>query len=221
MSTRYVRIVFEPLTDWPYPEVTRIRSQFSARWSETLNLLSAEADHLEATLVVVELDLKPGDLRQDGEIRANARLVSDRARVTMGTRHGPLRYAVDKFLSGWGAGSRSMSAPGWQHNVRAVALTLQALRAVDRYGAIHGAEQYQGFRALPAGGSAEAGFTSAEDALRWMREVAGLPGADQTSPRAAAWYAAARVLHPDAGGDESGWARLDEAAAVLQAAGML
>lgn len=219
MSTRHVRIVFEPLTDWLYPEATRVRSQFSARWSETLNLLSAEADHLEAALVVVELDLKPGDLRQDGEIRANARLVSDRARVTMGTRHGPLRYAVDKFLSGWGGGSRPMSAPGWQHNVRAVALTLYALRAVDRYGAVHGAEQYQGFCALPAG-SDGAGFINADAALRWMRGVAGLSGADQTSPRVA-YHAAARVLHPDAGGDASEWARLDEAAAVLQAAGML
>ena len=32
MSTRYARIMFEPLTDWPYPEVTRVRSRFGVPW---------------------------------------------------------------------------------------------------------------------------------------------------------------------------------------------
>jgi hypothetical protein len=39
----------------------------------------------------------------------------------------------------------------WQHNVRAIALTLEALRAVDRYGTT-GGRQYAGFRQLTAGG---------------------------------------------------------------------
>jgi hypothetical protein len=40
----------------------------------------------------------------------------------------------------------------WQHNVRSIALGLQALRAVDRYGITRRGEQYAGFAALPAGG---------------------------------------------------------------------
>lgn len=38
----------------------------------------------------------------------------------------------------------------WEHNVRAIALTLEALRAVDRYGTT-GGRQYAGFRQLQAG----------------------------------------------------------------------
>lgn len=42
----------------------------------------------------------------------------------------------------------------WQHNVRSIALGLEALRAVDRYGISRRGEQYAGFRgALPAGAS--------------------------------------------------------------------
>lgn len=40
----------------------------------------------------------------------------------------------------------------WQANVRAIALTLEALRAVDRYGATQG-RQYAGFQQLTAGGA--------------------------------------------------------------------
>lgn len=40
----------------------------------------------------------------------------------------------------------------WQHNVRSIALGLEALRAVDRYGITKRGEQYAGFTgALPAG----------------------------------------------------------------------
>lgn len=42
----------------------------------------------------------------------------------------------------------------WQHNVRSIALGLEALRAVDRYGISRRGEQYAGFRAaLTAGAS--------------------------------------------------------------------
>lgn len=40
----------------------------------------------------------------------------------------------------------------WRHNVRSIALGLEALRAVDRFGISRRGEQYAGFRAaLPAG----------------------------------------------------------------------
>ncbi|WP_165701546.1 hypothetical protein [Crateriforma conspicua] len=38
----------------------------------------------------------------------------------------------------------------WQHNVRSIALAMQALRAVDRYGVTRRAEQYRGWARLPA-----------------------------------------------------------------------
>ncbi len=42
----------------------------------------------------------------------------------------------------------------WQHNVRSIALGLEALRAVDRYGISRRGEQYAGFRAALTSGGA-------------------------------------------------------------------
>lgn len=42
----------------------------------------------------------------------------------------------------------------WRHNVRSIALGLEALRAVDRYGITRKGEQYAGFRAALTAGSA-------------------------------------------------------------------
>lgn len=211
--TRRARLVFEPLTDWPYPEQSREQSPFSAKWTATRDLLLAEADHLGAALLVVELDLTREDLRQDGEIRANARLTSGRVRISMDSRHGAMRYACDRYLPGWG----DRGGPAWRHNVRAIALTLQALRAVDRYGAVHSAEQYAGFLAIE---STSTGFASADDALRWVRQQAGTDEAATAVPRAA-YRAAVKRLHPDTGGDPTDWARLDQARQLLETAGLL
>lgn len=44
----------------------------------------------------------------------------------------------------------------WQHNVRSIALGLEALRAVDRYGISRRGEQYAGYRAALTAGSGTA-----------------------------------------------------------------
>lgn len=207
MSTRRARMVFEPLLDWPHPQVRHERSPFTARWPQTRDLLLREADQLGATLLVIELDLSRADLRQDGEIRANARLASGKVRVSLDTRHGPMRFACDRYHAG---------ALSWQANARAVALTMEALRTVERYGAVHTAEQYQGFIAIE---SRVGGFSSADEALRWVKSKAGAEAATAT-PRAA-YRAAARVLHPDAGGLLEDWTILDQARQVMETAGML
>lgn len=208
--SRRARFAYEPLTGWSYPEVARVPAPFSATWSSTRDLLLAEADHLGANLVVVELDLTRADLRQDGEIRANARLQSGRVRVSLDTRHGAMRYAADRYLGTYT--TRGASILAWQANVRAVALTLQALRAVDRYGAVHSAEQYRGFMAIEG---PPAAFTSAEQALRWLDP-------DNAKPNIrSAYRAAARRLHPDVGGSREDWDRLEQARILLEAAGLL
>lgn len=213
MSARRARLVFEPLSDWIYPEVARVASPFSAKWTDTRDLLLTEADHLGSGLVVVELDLTRADLRQDGEIRANARLSSGKARISMDSRHGAMRFACDRYLPGYGDRG---GANWWRHNVRAIALTLQALRAVDRYGAVHTAEQYAGFLAIDAPAT---GFASADEALRWVRRQAGAEHLSSAPRRA--YREAARRLHPDSGGDSTGWERLDQARQSMEKAGIL
>lgn len=209
MSARRARLVFEPLMDWPYPPTRHQRSPFGARWTQTRDVLLREADMLGATLVVIELDLARGDLRQDGEIRASARLGSGKVRVSLDSRLGPMRYACDRYHAG---------ALSWQANARAIALTLEALRTVERYGAVHSAEQYVGFLAIETGGPV--GFASADEALRWVRQQAGTDEAMSATPRAA-YRAAARRLHPDTGGSREDWDRLEQARLLFEAGGLL
>lgn len=205
------RLVFEALTSWPYPTVDIVSAPFRAKWTDTRRLLLHELDQLDVDVAVVELDLAPGNLRQDGEIRANARPQSGRARLSFTSRHGPLQYACDRY-----DGTYNGLQP-WQSNARAIALTLQSLRAVDRYGALLGGEQYAGFRALPA--APAPAFTDVDSAFRWTAAQAGQP-LDQTTPRKA-YRAAARRLHPDTGGSPDDWAVLDQARQLLTAAGVL
>lgn len=206
MTARLARLVFEPLADWPYPPAALERSPFAAPWGKTRDLLLREADHLAAKTVVIELDCSRRHLRQDGELRADARLHTGRVRVSMDTRHGPLRYAVDRYDD---------AGLSWQANLRAVVLTLEALRAVERYGAVRDGQQYRGFLALEA--TSSNGFANALEALDWIREVAEAGG----DKPASAYRKAARKLHPDAGGSPELWARLDEARRVMEAEGVL
>jgi hypothetical protein len=62
---------------------------------------------------------------------------------------------------------------GWQHNVRAIALTLEALRAVDRYGATETGQQYTGFKALPAGRAMPASHMTTQAAYDLLAEIIG------------------------------------------------
>jgi hypothetical protein len=104
---------------------------------------------------------------------------------------------------------------GWRENVRGIALTLEALRAVDRYGAVHTDEQYQGFRAIDAAPPTK--FGSADEAMRWLHGRTG----HAWNTAKDAYRAAAREMHPDVGGDPTEWARLDEARQLMEREGIL
>ena len=147
-----IRYVFRPLPVWPY-EVTRqrVESQFKHRtgvnyyrdripFEQTTDLLEREVWHLgcrdEVTLGV---GLSPTDIRLDGQPRANARAFGHPGvELSFNSRHGRLTYATDVFTT-------------WQDNVRAIALALEALRKVDRYGVAKHGQQYTGFALLAAG----------------------------------------------------------------------
>jgi hypothetical protein len=78
---------------------------------------------------VLQVDLAERDIRVDGLPRSNARYGSHPgAIVSFDSRRGPLRYATDEFTE-------------WKANLRAVALSLKALRDVDRYGVSKRGEQ--------------------------------------------------------------------------------
>jgi hypothetical protein len=114
---------------------------FKAKWQDTLALLKAEVTYLHGTVIACQIDVTEGDIRRDGMLRVGAKVGFPGVKISFESRYGPLTYATDEY-------ARNGSMAGWQANVRAIALGLQALRAVDRYGITRSGEQYRGFTAL-------------------------------------------------------------------------
>lgn len=86
---------------------------------------------------MIEVDVTESDIRVDGGLYAHARPASSGVRVTFESRYGPLVYATDRF-------------DHWRDNVRAIALGLEALRKVDRYGIIRRGSSTPGGSRCPA-----------------------------------------------------------------------
>lgn len=134
-----MQVTFRPLPVWPHKPSTRRAAQFSTTYARTLAQLEREVAYLGGRDVTIGIGLTEYDIRQDGLPRANARSVGHPGvEVSFDTReHGRQTYATDQFWD-------------WRDNVRAVVLSLEALRAVERYGVSKG-RQYAGFAALTAG----------------------------------------------------------------------
>jgi hypothetical protein len=189
-----VKWEIRPLVSWTDPETESRRATgvFRATWQDTLDLLEDEIAKIGGKdPVVVQVDVTDADIRLDGMLRAGAHVGHPGVVVSFDSEFGPLRYATDAYEKQWG-GARVLSS--WQGNLRAIALTLGALRAIDRWGVSKRGEQYTGWKALPA--AVGTTFPSADAAL-------------------------ARRWHPDAGGSSDDWERLGAARLLLTPAGIL
>jgi hypothetical protein len=204
------RYEIRPLGPWigPKTAIPASPAVFRAPWPDTLALLGRETDLLGARLVVVQVDVTEGEIRRDGMLRAGARVGFWGVRVSFDSRHGPLTYATDAYA-------------GWKANVRAIALALEALRAVDRYGVSRTGEQYRGWRAITAG-PAPAGRMSRDEAARFLAENGDVDLADVlTDPgaRNRAYKRVAARWHPDrTDGCRELFERANAARAVLDGA---
>lgn len=184
---------------------------FRATWSDTLDLLDRELSHLAATNVVLEVDVaNEGQIRLDGMLRAGAKVTSPAVRLAFDSKHGPLTYATDRYV-----GRYSGRPADWQENVRAIALALEALRRVDRYGVTKRGEQYAGWKQLPSGSGVAATQMTTADALDFLYGLA--PEHRRHNANNADLVRMARAAtHPDRnGGDRSLWDRVEQAARVL------
>lgn len=190
-------VTVRPLTD-PKPPAGGRPPQFSASLASTVELLADELRHLGAQNIVLELDLRERDIRLDGLPRADADPSHPGVALAFESKHGPLRYATAEFDGAW-----YKRLPAWQANLRAIALSMQALRAVDRYGVSKRGEQYTGWRQLPTSTDPAAAIQTREQADRFLAQWGG------------DWKRAVRETHPDTGGDP------DEFRKVVRAKGLI
>ena len=101
----------------------------------------------------------------------------------------------------------------WKHNVRAIALTLKALRDVDRYGASSSGEQYRGYRQIESSPSVMSRTTAVQVVVGVAGGEIG-PQVDDALP--VLWKTARRNAHPDRNdGRRAVWDQLEQAGKVL------
>lgn len=199
---------FRPIHLWPRPETKRRkRSVFKSAYSRTLDLLFREIEHLGGRDIVVQIDVQEHEIRLDGWPRSDARPASPRVLVSLNSKHGPLAYPCDRF-------------DRWQDNLRAIALALEALRKVDRYGVTTHGEQYTGWRALPASVNGD-GFDTIEQAAEFIalhcdEDAIHIGGLSKSFRRA--YRQAAVKLHPDHNdGQDADFKKLQKASDMIQA----
>lgn len=220
-----MRYTVRPISDRTPFTGSPIDSRFTVTWSGCLELLERELGFLDATNLVIECDVREQDLRLDGMIRSNARAASPAVRVAFDSNVGPLTYATDAFRRpSWRRGGMQED---WQHNVYAIALSLEALRKVDRYGVTKRGEQYTGFKAIGAGRAMPTSRMTREAAAELLDRIAIGPDQqpdDDAVPRMLADQALAKSAHRSAraqahpdrhGGDRTLWDQVEQAAAVL------
>jgi len=174
-----------------------------------MGTIERELQALAAENVVLQMAIQDRDIRRDGWIRANARPGHPGVILTFESIHGPLSYPCDTF-------------DDWQANVRAIALALEALRKVDRYGVTRRGEQYAGWKQLPPPGASSATMTACI-AAELLADAEGLDGdpedlMDHPEAVRLTYRTAAKNTHPDRhGGDTRRFQLLQEAKAVLDA----
>ena len=156
--------VFRPITVWPgeaTPASDRAYSRFEATYEATLDLLKRELGYLEATDVVLQVDVDEYHVRRDGYLRSGAKPRSPGVIVAFGSKWGHQQYATDVFTE-------------WEANLRAIALGLSDLRRLDRYGISKKGEQYRGWTALPPGsGDGGSKVRTRDEAVRVILEASG------------------------------------------------
>lgn len=201
----------DPIGAWPGTlTLRRKRSDFASPLSSTMEVLRRELRQLAAKNARLQIAIDAGAFRLDGKPRATAKPEHPGVILTLDSKHGPLSYPCDTFTT-------------WQDNLRAIALALEALRKVDRYGVTKSGEQYRGFRAIEAT-AALAGFANTDEALAFLGTFSQLGLAEMKAipnAPARALRRAQRAAHPDTGGDVTTFRRVTLAGQYLKQNGAI
>lgn len=197
---------FVCLFQWPgSPTLEPQRSRFDASYASTLELLERELTQLNASNIVVQAYFWKEDVRNDGWPKSCAKphkpgvilsFVSRKDR----SRPVELSFPCDTYDI-------------FDDNLRAIALTLEALRKIARYGVAQGSQQYKGWTQLPPPSQPqERQRMTHTEALNFVRDAGGTYGTVED-----AYRRAAAVYHPDnrATGNHELFVKLQEAKGVL------
>lgn len=202
MDLRYVHI------PRPTKGVGVKSGQFRSKYLDTLNGLESELTKLGAKQITVQAGFKREQIRNDGWPYSSAKPEHPACSVQFVDRKGnQLAFRAIKYTR-------------YEDNLRAIAMTLEALRAVDRYGVVEG-EQYAGFKQIGAADPTQAGFSRQHAAAF----VANMVGYSQSYVLNAdkqvldeIYRTAAKRSHPDVtGGGDQDFKSLQLAMQVLRA----
>lgn len=190
----------KPLTSWPVGKpFGRKRSPFRTDRNAALSLLAYELSRIGAKTFEIEMDIPDWAINRDGSLHGGLKASQMGVRVVV-------RANTTKGLITLPSGTYTEQ----RANIYAVAMTLEKLRAVDRYDVTMEGQQYQGFTAIPASTSMT---TKVEAAWQLLADI--LDEAKPTTrdrPLLDRFYRdSAKVAHPDAGGSEERMAAVNRA----------
>lgn len=193
---------FKPLPKWDRkPDPQWKNASFKTPYNKTLDKLEYEIGHLRGHDIRIDAGYSREQIRNDGWPRGGTRPAHPGVVLYFESPDGPLCFPCATY--------NTMEA-----NLHAIALTLENLRAIDRYGVTLGHEQYRGFLALaPAPES-----MTVEGAAMFIQLHSSFthgPIVESASSYRHAYKQAASRLHPDVTGNNEGFYKLGQAKAVL------
>lgn len=218
-----LNIQIRPIITWPGKENENLKdSPFRSTYAQTLDLLESELDKagvVWSSLALEMWGINEYDIRKDGALKATAK--PDKPGVIFRfSRYTNGRY--DKTAGKWIYDTQDISYPcdaftWWQDNLRAIALSMESLRRVERYG-VFKYDEIISRLALP---SAEGKVSTRESAAAFLAQHSGVSMKEilfSDTARSAAYRRAAHALHPDKqGGVTDDFVKLTEANKVLTA----
>jgi hypothetical protein len=182
---------FKPMPKWDRQPKLRYQSAaFKTPYNRTLDKLEYELGRLKARDVRIEAGYRMDQIRNDGWPRGGVSPQHPGVVLYFESADGPMCFPCGTY-------SRM------EDNLHAIALTLENLRAVDRYGVTLGHEQYRGFLALPGAAQSSDSWT-VDSAAGWLANR--VPWATEklilTSHESyrAAYREIAAQVHPDRAG---------------------
>lgn len=178
-----MRATWSALQVWPYPSSTPATVPFRSDWDSSLRKLEQEIELLEGDDVMIGVVTDPSNVGLSGQLKNRGAVKHPGVEVSFDAGGRRVAFHTDAYKT-------------LTHNLRAVAMGLEALRAVNRYGITESGEQYAGFAQITAGGPSV-------DRGRALVTAAG--GVRQ----------AQRKHHPDHGGQASDFADVQAYVATL------